>query len=42
MRFFFIAAAAVFALSLQVGKLLGVGLVRLLKFWADRQAKRGK
>jgi hypothetical protein len=43
MRFFFIAATAVFALSLQAGKLLGAGVVRLLQFWADRRnSKRGK
>jgi hypothetical protein len=43
MRFFVIVGTLTYAVSLQIGKLLGTALVRLLQWWSDhRKNKSGK
>jgi hypothetical protein len=42
MRFFLIVGTLTYAVSLQIGKLLGAGLVRLLQWWANHRKNQSR
>jgi hypothetical protein len=42
MRFFLIVGTLTYAVSLQIGKLLGAGLVRLLQWWANHSKNNSR